>query len=157
MDFQVASLKTLLESLKLETIRYLAGKHQSSLDGQYWVLVGFSDTPECCCVTPQRRCSPAWPSLWEFTACGGNGSTGIYCPSNIVEIIVNKIFIQKKKSTFFPPQPTLFLNFTVQSLSFSSIANIQTLNEMFHYHFLPSSTQFLGQQECHGQRPGAKL
>ena len=27
MDLQVASLKTVLESLKLETIRYLAGKH----------------------------------------------------------------------------------------------------------------------------------
>lgn len=26
-------------------------------------------------VTPQPQCSPVWPSLWEFTAFGGNGST----------------------------------------------------------------------------------
>lgn len=35
MDLQVASLKTVLESLKLETIRYLAGKHQVKLDGEF--------------------------------------------------------------------------------------------------------------------------
>lgn len=33
MDLQVASLKTVLESLKLETIRYLAGKRQAEIDG----------------------------------------------------------------------------------------------------------------------------
>lgn len=29
MDIQVASLKTVLESLKLETVRYLAGDHNA--------------------------------------------------------------------------------------------------------------------------------
>lgn len=31
MDLQVASLKTVLESLKLETVRYLAGEHITPL------------------------------------------------------------------------------------------------------------------------------
>lgn len=47
MDLQVASLKTVLESLKLETIRYLAGKCQAKFDGEYW-WVGFSEALEPC-------------------------------------------------------------------------------------------------------------
>lgn len=66
IDLQVASLKTVLESLKLETIRYLAGKKLvsgSGDDGGAWL--------KACPPPPQRPSSPAWPSLWASTGCGG--------------------------------------------------------------------------------------
>lgn len=50
MDLQVASLKTVLESLKLETIRYLAGKRPVEFDGEYW-QVGFPEIPEPWCLS----------------------------------------------------------------------------------------------------------
>lgn len=79
MDLQVASLKTVLESLKLETIRYLAGKHVgASSEGWTWgfsVILWILVEGFFACAPPQRRCSPAWPSLWESTGCGGEGST----------------------------------------------------------------------------------
>lgn len=68
IDLQVASLKTVLESLKLETIRYLAG-------GLVWGCG--SDCPMMnpkAFAPPQRLCSPAWPSLWGSTDCGGEGA-----------------------------------------------------------------------------------
>lgn len=52
MDFQVASLKTVLESLKLETIRYMAGRRPASFDGALWWR---GAEPQPCAVFPHSH------------------------------------------------------------------------------------------------------
>lgn len=43
MDIQVASLKTVLESLKLETVRYLAGKHNTRVQFNPAVMISTAE------------------------------------------------------------------------------------------------------------------
>lgn len=78
MDIQVASLKTVLESLKLETVRYLAGDHNiymCTLINHTVKEEGLGLAESDCCLFPiaalQQRCSLVLPSPWESTVCGG--------------------------------------------------------------------------------------
>lgn len=104
MDLQVASLKTVLESLKLETIRYLAGTPPVPKPSKGWLAdhCWGAGQIECdsqvflSCVAPQRRCSPAWPSLWESTGCGGEGSANWLV--QLVFILDTKYFQWRKNS-----------------------------------------------------------
>ncbi|CAI5642462.1 coiled-coil domain-containing protein 90B, mitochondrial isoform X2 [Oreochromis niloticus] len=85
LDLQVASLKTLLESLKLETIRYLAAKHFVSVLRKTPVFLSVWTAEGAVVYRVQPPSSPASPSLWESTASGSERAvTRLHPPHKVV-------------------------------------------------------------------------
>lgn len=120
MDLQVASLKMVLESLKLETIRYMAGGSGSgSGSGDGAALHLRSAFPS------QRPSLPASPSLWESTGSGGDGSEpGLVSENQLVrpqcavteDAAASRLVLTRVFSLF-----TLFLHPGGDTLHFSGI------------------------------------
>lgn len=64
IDIQVASLKTLLESLKLETIRYLAGMYPRCFSNRWYLSLRIFDLAVTCLQVLQIRHWISWRTKW---------------------------------------------------------------------------------------------